>query len=99
MKRLHDPVSILSVGLGLALAFVSMANAAEPASAKPEADPMAFARGARAWADNCGRCHNIRDARELRDDQWAVSVAHMRIRAGLTGQDARDILKFLQESN
>jgi len=60
---------------------------------------MAFARGARAWADNCNRCHNFRDARELRDDQWRVSMAHMRIRAGLTGQQTRDILKFLQESN
>ncbi len=26
-------------------------------------------------------------------------MTHMRLRAGLTGQDTRDILKFLQESN
>jgi mono/diheme cytochrome c family protein len=62
-------------------------------------DPAAFARGAKAWADNCARCHNLRDPKELRDDQWKPVVTHMRIRAGLTGQEARDILLFLQGSN
>jgi len=56
-------------------------------------------KGAKAWADNCGRCHNIRDGKELRDDQWISTMFHMRMRAGLTGQDTRDILTFLQSSN
>ena len=56
-------------------------------------------KGAKAWADNCGRCHNIRDGKELRDDQWISTMFHMRMRAGLTGQDTRDILSFLQASN
>lgn len=43
--------------------------------------------------------HNLRPASDLRDDQWRVVVAHMRVRADLTGQEARDVLKFLQESN
>lgn len=55
--------------------------------------------GAKAWSDNCGRCHNIRDGKELRDDQWISTMYHMRIRAGLTGQTARDITSFLQASN
>lgn len=63
---------------------------------KPAGD---LARGAKAWADNCARCHNMRDPREFRDDQWHVIVTHMRVRGGLTGQDARDILTFLQTSN
>jgi len=58
-----------------------------------------FARGAMQWVENCGRCHNVRDPKELRDDQWITTVYHMRIRAGLTGQQTRDILTFLQESN
>ena len=62
-------------------------------------DPAAFARGARAWADNCARCHNMRDPKELRDDQWKPVVTHMRIRAPLTGAEQRDILLFLQSSN
>jgi len=56
-------------------------------------------RGAKSWSENCGRCHNIRSANELRDDQWITTVFHMRVRAGLTGQETRDILTFLQASN
>ncbi len=58
-----------------------------------------FAMGARQWADNCSRCHNIRAANELRDDQWITTMFHMRVRAGLTGQETRNILTFLQRSN
>lgn len=57
------------------------------------------AKGAQTWANNCSRCHNMRDPQDLRDDQWITSVSHMRVRAGLTGQQARDILTFLQDSN
>lgn len=67
--------------------------------AEPEADVQSFARGAQSWSDHCARCHGMRDPRELRDDQWRAVVTHMRIRGGLTGQQARDILRFLQESN
>ena len=63
----------------------------------PEAgDPVS---GAKIWAENCSRCHNARDPQDLRDDQWVTSVFHMRIRAGLTGQQTRDVLTFLQDSN
>ena len=84
------------MGGALAIAWLGTcaASAAEPAP-----DVQAFARGAQAWADQCARCHTMRDPRELRDDQWRAVVTHMRIRGGLTGQQARDILRFLQESN
>lgn len=58
-----------------------------------------FQKGAKAWAENCVRCHNMRDPKDLRDDQWITTAFHMRVRAGLTGQKTRDILTFLQESN
>lgn len=58
-----------------------------------------FSKGSQAWADNCARCHNMRKPSDLRDDQWITSVFHMRVRAGLTGQETRDILTFLQASN
>ncbi len=57
------------------------------------------ARGAVAWTNNCDRCHNMRQPNEFTDNQWRPIISHMRIRAGLTGQEARDILKFLQENN
>ncbi len=56
-------------------------------------------RGAELWAENCNRCHNMRDPKEFDDAKWKVIVTHMRVRAGLTGQDARDILSFIQASN
>ncbi len=58
-----------------------------------------FAQGAKSWANNCSRCHNMRDPQDLRDDQWITTVFHMRVRAGLSGQQTRDILTFLQASN
>ncbi|MFB3090560.1 MAG: cytochrome c5 family protein [Gammaproteobacteria bacterium] len=58
-----------------------------------------ISRGAQQWANNCSRCHNMRDPKEFRDDEWKPIMQHMRLRAGLTGQQARDILTFLQSSN
>jgi cytochrome c553 len=93
------PSSMTIRKLGLAAA-VFLATAAISVMADDGASTHGdYARGVQRWADNCGRCHNIRDPKEFRDDQWKVIVTHMRVRAGLTGQDARDILEFLQRSN
>ncbi len=69
------------------------------AAEKVKKDPMQIARGAKAWAQNCGRCHNIRAPRELTDEEWEVSVTHMRVRDNLPGDLARDIIAFLKASN
>lgn len=58
-----------------------------------------FAKGSKAWSENCARCHNMRSPTDLRDDQWVTTAFHMRVRAGLTGQETRDILTFLQATN
>lgn len=99
MTCAHNPAMKLAIACSLTVVLAAVAGAADPDIASPAQDPMVFTRGARAWADNCSRCHNIRDPRELRDDQWRAVMAHMRLRAGLTGQDTRDILGFLQQSN
>ena len=91
--RIRKKGSIATIALTVLLA------GGVAAAAEPQPDPGAFARGARAWAEQCARCHNMRDPRELRDDQWRAVVTHMRVRTGLTGEQARDILRFLQESN
>lgn len=94
------------LGLGIAISFGmailttgNTARADEAPAAAQQLAPMQFARGAKTWADNCARCHNMRNAKELRDDQWRTSIAHMRVRGGLTGKEARDVLVFLQGSN
>ena len=58
-----------------------------------------FVKGAQVWVNNCTRCHNMRNPADYSDQEWRLIVAHMRIRASLTGQEARDVLKFLQNSN
>jgi len=77
----------------LLFGLLSVASAAD----YPEAGD--FANGSKLWAENCGRCHQVRNPQDLRDDQWITTAFHMRIRAGLTGGETRDILTFLQSSN
>jgi len=62
-------------------------------------DQAQFARGAQAWADHCGRCHNVRAPGELNDADWYVSTTHMRVRANLPGDVIEDIQAFLMASN
>ena len=57
-----------------------------------------IANGAQVWADVCMRCHNLRQPADLSKRAWKFSMNHMRIRAGLTGQETRDILAFIQDS-
>jgi mono/diheme cytochrome c family protein len=90
--------SIVAAGLLAALVVVFPASPVKGEDpAKP--DPARFGRGAKAWAENCGRCHNIRDPKEFTDSQWDVIMTHMRIRANLPGDMADDIRVFLKGSN
>ena len=55
--------------------------------------------GAKVWANNCSRCHNYRSPTEYSTKDWHLIMQHMRIQAGLTGQDARDVYAFLAEQS
>jgi len=61
--------------------------------------PGNSSKGSILWAHNCNRCHNLRGPEDLRDDQWITTIFHMRVRAGLTGQETRDIITYMQASN
>ena len=80
--------------------FVFMGGVAMTASAE-SVDSKAgdVSHGSVTWSQNCARCHEMRSPTEFRDDLWKPIVAHMRVRAGLTGQQQRDVLAFLQASN
>lgn len=102
MKKRLFPALVASLIAGAASTAVLLSQPAAMAADTPAAtpaDPAQFARGAQTWANTCARCHNMRDPKELRDDQWRAAMAHMRVRAGLTGQETRDVLVFLQGSN
>lgn len=85
----------VAAGLSVAISRQSSAEEANPASGQASA----VARGARAWADNCGSCHNVRSPQDLSDSEWGVAGLHMRARANLPGDVANDIIAFLKASN
>lgn len=91
MSRTSLTIAVAAtLGAVAALAQVTYAKETAPASA---------ARGAKAWADNCASCHNNRSPMEKGDAQWAIATTHMRVRANIPGDVARDIIAFLQASN
>ena len=55
--------------------------------------------GALAWSQNCMRCHNLRNPKERSDREWETIVFHMRVRANLTAEEHRLIVRFLQSAN
>jgi cytochrome c1 len=96
MSKFSKAIPVIAVITSLtALAPLSVALAKSP----NKVDPVQIARGAKAWANNCGRCHNLRSPNELTDADWDVSVSHMRVRANLPGNVSRDIKAFLKNSN
>ena len=76
-------------------------TANQPMATQPSAEPAASSEhsGAELWSENCSRCHNLRPPQYYSHAQWALVVHHMRLRANLTGQEARSITEFLQASN
>jgi cytochrome c5 len=68
------------------------AAAAKPAT---KADPtkLAVDVGQRKFDANCGRCHSFPE--QLRPSITGTVVRHMRVRANLSAEDEKDILRFL----
>ena len=62
-------------------------------------EPVSAGGGALLWEQNCGRCHYYRAPKQRNDDEWAIIVHHMRVRANLTADEHRKILGFLQAAN
>lgn len=93
MKKILKQQYVLAL---LAGALLSVAASVATADDQKAGDVN---RGAREWATNCVRCHEMRDPTEFSDPLWRPVILHMRLRAGLTGQQTRDILAFIQASN
>jgi mono/diheme cytochrome c family protein len=55
--------------------------------------------GAELYAINCNRCHPERYATEWTAAQWKTLMLHMRVRANLPADQAKAILKYLQEDS
>ncbi len=55
--------------------------------------------GAELYAINCNRCHPERYATEWTAAQWKTLMLHMRVRANLPADQAKAVLKYLQEDS
>ena len=109
MKRnSHKSIRILFV-VGLSCAAL-LGCKTEQQVADRESDPISMAQvgdgvspstigGAKLWAQNCIRCHNIRNPASLSDRQWEIVLHHMRVRANLKTQEHELILEFLKAAN
>jgi hypothetical protein len=55
--------------------------------------------GADLYSMHCNRCHPERYATERTASQWKTIMLHMRVRANLPANQAKAILKYLQEDS
>ncbi len=106
MRRNRAGTYIFSVTLSAIVASVmltasasSQAASGGPDAKSPAPDATQFARGAKQWQLVCGSCHNLRSPSELSNSEWEVAMGQMRVRAGLTAAQTRDITAFLKASN
>jgi mono/diheme cytochrome c family protein len=98
MKR-----NILLLALIASIANTTLVLAQSATTPKPgtqPAKPAATAKtantpdaGGRKFDANCGRCHNAPE--QLSPSLTGTVVRHMRVRASLSAQDEKDILKYL----
>jgi cytochrome c1 len=74
---------------------------AKPAEARPTETKAVIRKitGAELYAINCNRCHPERYANERTPAQWETIMLHMRVRANLPAEQAREIVRFLQEDS
>jgi len=52
--------------------------------------------GQELYAINCNRCHSERYPTEWTPAQWKTLMLHMRVRANLPADQAKEILKYLE---
>jgi cytochrome c5 len=73
-------------------------SAADAAKPKPKAPPKKLT-GAELYSMHCNRCHAERYPTERTAAQWKTILLHMRVRANLPAEQARTILKYLQDNS
>jgi len=100
--NLKIAIGLLAAG-AIALAYGCQSSSSQTSSSgKSDVQKMSTESnkaGSELWAENCTRCHNARPPDQYSDAQWDVIVHHMRLRANLTGGEARKIAEFLKSAN
>ena len=102
MNKKIEMALALSASIALSLSITSSALAQTSTSAKPANTPAKAPKaqstaqsdvGQRKFDANCSRCHSAPE--QLSPALTGTVVRHMRVRASLSAQDEKDILKFL----
>lgn len=100
LKQIQTVTSMTFLAVVLVMpGLVNMDARAEESGLTDQERAAQSARGAMAWSEQCGRCHNIRSPNEFTDDIWDVSVNHMHIRANIPADVIGDIKAFLKSNN
>ncbi len=92
MKKIRTSRIATAMVGGITLAVTIWAAANTAGAAK-------MLDGAKVYAANCGNCHSERYPSERTDKEWSMIVMHMQVRARLTGDEARAVLRYLQANN
>jgi hypothetical protein len=80
-------------------AFSAIAQTAPGSETKVEKTTQAKTEplsGAELWTLNCSRCHMSRSPGEFTAAQWQTILMHMRVRANLPADQAKELQKFFQ---
>jgi hypothetical protein len=80
----------------------SKTNSVSSAARQPDANKISPKRqlsGAELYSMHCNRCHPERYPTERTAAQWKTIMLHMRVRANLPADQARTILKYLQDNS
>jgi cytochrome c5 len=95
----HALVAFAVVFAAASLLTVAAADATANKDAKEETKKAEKKKltGAELYAIHCNRCHPERYATERTPAQWKTIMLHMRVRANLPAQEAKTIMKYLQE--
>jgi cytochrome c5 len=94
MRLLIAPILIRTLASTLVLG--QSAVEAKPSNAKRAPQSAAATQpdqGQRKFEANCSRCHSAPE--QLRPSLTGTVVRHMRVRANLSAQDEKDILRYL----
>jgi hypothetical protein len=72
---------------------------AQPEKKTPKKAAKKKLTGSELYAIHCGRCHPERYPTEFTPAQWKTVMLEMRVRANLPEDQAKAILKYLQEDS
>jgi hypothetical protein len=78
---------------------VNLLLSSSGAMAEEGSQMQRYMQGSKLWQQNCARCHNLRRPENYTDRQWEIVVHHMRLRAGLTGEETAVLAGFLKAIN